>query len=67
MNRLELFTAVQALSHRSDLADFFDTALILGESRINQEVRATEMIVYSTIDTDTAPQIQPNAYQLPVD
>lgn len=67
MNRIELFTAVQALSHRTDLADFFDTALILGESRINQAVRATEMIVYATIDTDTAPQIQPNAWQLPAD
>ena len=67
MNRIELFTAVQTMSHRTDLADFFDTALIMGESRINQAVRATEMVVYATIDTDTAPQIQPGAYQLPVD
>jgi len=66
MDRLELFEAVQAMCHRNDLRDFFDTALKMGESIINQRVRATEMVVFGSIDT-SVPETYPGAWLLPAD
>lgn len=66
MTRLELFAAVKALSHRNDLADFFDTALIMAESKIAKDLRTTELVTFAQIDTALA-ETNPGAWALPAD
>ena len=66
MTRLELFAAVQELAHRSDVVDFFDTALQMAESKIAKALRTTELITFAQIDT-SVPETNPGAWQLPAD
>jgi hypothetical protein len=66
MTRSELQAAVAALSHRTDLAGTFATWLAMGESRINKDIRANEMIVFGQVDT-SLPEVYPGAWSLPDD
>jgi len=65
VNRAELKAACGTLFHRPT-DEYFDTALILAEARIAQDIRGRDMVVYATIDTSTVP-VAENTWPLPAD
>lgn len=68
MDRTELFEAVKAYAHRTDLTDaLLDLFLELTESTIAQSVRVQETTVFTTIDTEATAPVVGNSWALPDD
>ena len=67
MTKDELLQLARDYSHRSDFDSLFDAFLDFTESRIAEQLRSSEMVVFATIDTSAVSPVVGNAYALPDD
>ena len=66
-DKAELLQLARDYSHRADFDSLFDAFLDFTESRISEQLRSAEMVVFAQIDTSAVSPVQGNAYALPDD
>ena len=67
MTKSELLALVEAYAHRNDFAALYDQFLQLVEARIAERLRASDTVIFATIDTSVVAPVFGQSYALPDD